>query len=119
MLLMWGKTKLAKPVYLKANREIIRLHWVPYKDLAMVADFNHDGLPDIVANGIWGKVICFKNVGTRSKPSLAQSELIDVAWKGKTPKPSWNWWNPKDGTLATQWRTTPLSTTGTRMAPMI
>ena len=113
------KPKLAKPVYLKANGEIIRLQagkngsiqgpceakW-GYSTIS-VGDFNHDGLPDIVANGIWGKVIWLKNVGTRSKPSLAKAELIDVAWKGKTPKPSWNWWNPKDGTLATQWRTTP------------
>ena len=30
-----------------------------------------------------------------------------VAWDGPASKPEWNWWDPEEGTLATQWRTTP------------
>ena len=33
-----------------------------------------------------------------------------VAWEGEAPKPAWNWWTPKPGTLVTQWRTTPVAT---------
>jgi hypothetical protein len=32
---------------------------------------------------------------------------VDVEWEGSTPKPAWNWWNPKGRQLVTQWRTTP------------
>lgn len=30
-----------------------------------VADWDHDGRPDLVVNSIWGKVVWFRNVGTR------------------------------------------------------
>jgi hypothetical protein len=30
-----------------------------------------------------------------------------VEWRGKTPKPLWNWWEPRGKQLVTQWRTTP------------
>ncbi|MHC4741005.1 MAG: FG-GAP repeat domain-containing protein, partial [Planctomycetota bacterium] len=61
-----------------------------------------------VVNSIWGKVIWYRNVGTRHKPKLAAAEPVEVEWEGKPPKPSWNWWNPKPKELATQWRTTPV-----------
>ena len=35
---------------------------------------------------------------------------MKVAWDSGAPKPAWNWWNPVPGTLATQWRTTPVAT---------
>jgi len=109
----------AKPVRLRAGDEVIRImagesgsiqgpaetKW-GYTTID-VADWNHDGLPDIVANSIWGKVIWYRNVGTRRKPELATAEPIRVAWPSDPPKPAWNWWDPKDGQLVTQWRTTP------------
>lgn len=73
-----------------------------------VADWNGDGLPDILANSIWGKVVWYENVGTRSAPKLAAAQPIVVDWEGDAPKPEWNWWSPENGELATQWRTTPL-----------
>ena len=73
-----------------------------------VGDWNHDGLPDIVANSIWGKVIWYRNVGSREKPRLAAAQSVQVGWPGRPSKPAWNWWDPAEGTLVTQWRTTPV-----------
>jgi hypothetical protein len=72
-----------------------------------VADWDGDGLPDILTNGIWGKILFFKNVGTRTAPRLAAPQPIEVAWPGATPKPAWTWWKTQGKELVTQWRTTP------------
>ncbi|MCK3682815.1 VCBS repeat-containing protein [Maribellus sp. YY47] len=112
--------KWAKPVYLKADGETILIQagengsiqgpaerkW-GYTTLS-VADWDGDGLPDIVYNSIWGKIEWYKNIGKKGKPKLAASQPIEVEWQGKNPKPTWNWWNPQGKNLVTQWRTTPL-----------
>ena len=72
-----------------------------------VADWNNDGLKDLIVNSIWGKVVWFENTGSRGKPRLGNEQPIQVQWKEKVPKPEWFWWNPEPNTLATQWRTTP------------
>ncbi len=74
-----------------------------------VADWDHDGLPDLIVNGIWGRVSWLKNVGTRTEPRLAAAEPIKVDWPAGPPKPAWTWWQPQAGELVTQWRTTPLA----------
>lgn len=73
-----------------------------------VADWDGDGLPDVVYNSIWGRVEWLRNVGTRSNPQLAAPQPITVAWTGETPKPAWTWWSPQGKELVTQWRTTPV-----------
>ena len=112
--------KWAAPKYLEAGGEVIRIQagtngsiqgpceakW-GYTTLS-VADWNHDGLLDIVANSIWGKVHWYRNVGKRKQPKLAAAQPIEVEWPGKPPKPAWNWWEPQGKELATQWRTTPV-----------
>jgi hypothetical protein len=72
-----------------------------------VADWDQDGLPDIVVNSIWGEVLWFRNAGTRHAPRLAPGQPVEVDWPGPTPKPAWTWWSPKGRQLVTQWRTTP------------
>jgi len=74
-----------------------------------------------VANSIWGKVHWYRNVGTRQSPMLAAAQPIEVEWCGKPPKPEWNWWDPKDDELATQWRTTPavLDLTGDGLLDLV
>jgi len=73
-----------------------------------VADWDADGLPDVVYNSIWGKVEWLRNIGTRTSPKLAPPQPIEVAWPGATPKPAWTWWSPRGKELVTQWRTTPV-----------
>jgi hypothetical protein len=112
--------KWAAPAYLKADGEIIRIMAGPNGSIQgpceakwgyttlNVADWNQDGLPDIVVNSIWGKVVWYESIGTRQKPQLAAAQPIEVEWPGKPPKPAWTWWEPQDNILATQWRTTPV-----------
>jgi hypothetical protein len=73
-----------------------------------IADWDADGLPDIVLNSIWGKVQWLKNIGTRTAPKLAAPQAIEVNWTEATPKPAWTWWQPNGKELVTQWRTTPV-----------
>ncbi|MDD4190664.1 MAG: VCBS repeat-containing protein [Mangrovibacterium sp.] len=76
-----------------------------------VADWDGDGLQDIVINSIWGKIEWFRNTGTKTNPHLASRQPVKIDWDGKTPqKPAWNWWDPAPDELVTQWRTTPLMT---------
>ncbi|AWW00977.1 hypothetical protein DJ013_19750 [Arcticibacterium luteifluviistationis] len=112
--------KWAEPVYLESKGETIRYlagekgsiqgpaeaKW-GYTTLS-VADWDGDGLKDILMNSIWGSITWHKNIGTKGKPSLAASETVVMDWGDtEVPKPKWNWWNPKATELATQWRTTP------------
>lgn len=75
-----------------------------------VADWDMDGRADIIINSIWGKIEWLRNRGGRDGLELDMPRPVMVDWQGEAPKPSWNWWNPEEGTLATQWRTTPVAT---------
>lgn len=72
-----------------------------------VADWDHDGLPDIVLNSILGRVVWLKNIGTRTAPKLAKPQPIYVEWNGDSPRLAWGWDRPVGKELLTQWRTTP------------
>lgn len=74
-----------------------------------VADWDGDGLLDLIVNSIWGKVIWYRNIGVPGQPLLDSARPIEVEWKGKAPKPAWNWWDPVDREYVTQWRTTPCT----------
>lgn len=73
-----------------------------------IADWDLDGLPDVVFNSILGKVQWLRNVGTRTAPKLAAPQSVDVNWEGVPPKPAWTWWTPREKEFVTQWRTTPV-----------
>ncbi len=74
-----------------------------------VADWNHDGYADIVANSIWGKVVWWPSNDHGSHfGSQGKMQPIEVEWPAAPPKPAWTWWNPQGKELATQWRTTPV-----------
>jgi len=72
-----------------------------------VADWDADGLPDVVLNSILGRVVWLKNVGTRQAPKLSAPQPIEVEWNGKQPHLDWGWLRPNGKELLTQWRTTP------------
>ncbi|MFI4912200.1 MAG: FG-GAP repeat domain-containing protein [Sedimentisphaeraceae bacterium JB056] len=75
-----------------------------------VADWDNDGLPDIIINSILGKIQWFKNIGTKKAPVLSAIKDIEVQWQQTPPTPAWNWNKAKDSELIVQWRTTPLVT---------
>jgi hypothetical protein len=109
------------PVCLKAGGENIRImagyngsiqgpaeaKW-GYTTLS-VADWNQDGLNDILVNSIWGKVIWYKNSGSSGHPLLEPARPVRIASGDTIFKPAWNWWDPEPGQLVTQWRTTPFA----------
>lgn len=110
----------ASPVLIEANGKPIRYQagengsiqgpaeakW-GYTTLS-VADWDGDGLKDILVNSIWGKVTWHKNIGKKGKPVIDKSQTVMMDWgNSEIPKPSWNWWSPETTELTTQWRTTP------------
>ncbi len=109
----------AEPEYLKAGGEIIRIQ-AGYNGIVQgpseakwgytvltVGDWNADGLPDLVVNSCWGKVIWYQNIGRKGAPVLLPAQSVEVNWLGSPPKPDWTWWDPSPLELVTQWRTTP------------
>lgn len=110
----------AAPLDLTADGEVLRIMAGPngsvqgpceakfgYTTLS-VADWDHDGLLDLVVNSIWGKVVWYRNIGTPGEAKLAAAKPVEVQWTGTPPKPAWTWWNPQENELVTQWRTTPM-----------
>lgn len=76
-----------------------------------VADWDGDGLPDLILNSILGKVVWYKNIGTRAKPKLAAAQPVEVEWNGPQPHLAYGWLRPEGNGkgLLTQWRTTPVA----------
>lgn len=109
----------AATVYLEAGGSVIRIQAGPNGSIQgpaeakwgytapCAADWNGDGLPDIVTNSIWGEILWYENEGTRTAPRLKPARPVEVQWEGPAPRPEWNWWNPRGNQLVTQWRTTP------------
>ena len=98
------------PRLLEADGEPIRIlppgaHW-GYTTID-VADWNHDGLPDILVNHHHGNVLWFENVGSRSTPKLAAARPIEVQWDGEPQKPAWVPGTSSGNELLAPWRTCP------------
>lgn len=118
-----GMPRWAKPVLLQSEGKTIRIQaggngsiqgpaeakW-GYTTLS-VADWDGDGLKDIIVNSIWGKVVWYKNIGTAKQPKLGSTQAVQMQWPAneKNHKPSWIWWEPEKNTLVTEWRTTPFA----------
>lgn len=114
------------PVYVEADGEVIRIQagengsiqgpceakW-GYTTLS-VRDWDEDGRRDLVVNSIWGRVVWYRNVGSRGSPELTAARPVEVEWPDTPPAPAWNWWRPEGKELVTQWRTTPFAVDFTR-----
>lgn len=113
--------KWAAPKYLEADGEVIRPMAGPNGSIQgpceakwgyttqTVADWDGDGLPDLVLNSILGKVVWYKNIGTRKAPKLAAAQAVEVEWQGRQPRLAYGWMIPEGKALLTQWRTTPVA----------
>ena len=73
------------------------------------ADWDSDGLQDIIINSISGRIEWLRNTGADDFLSLEAPRPVEVEWNGTAPAPEWNWWKPAPGELVTQWRTTPVA----------
>lgn len=112
-------TRWAAPVYLAAGGQTIHIQAGYNGDCqgpsetkwgyvnVCAADWDLDGLIDIVASDVWGKVYWYRNIGSKTEPKFAASAPVEVEWKGTPPKPAWNWWNPAPKELVIEWRCTP------------
>jgi len=74
-----------------------------------VADWDGDGLPDLIVNSILGKVEWYRNTGTRKSPELSAAQPVEVEWNGAQPRLAYGWLRPEGKALLTQWRTTPVA----------
>ncbi len=125
--------KWAAPEYLKADGQVIRFMAGPNGSIqgpceakwgyttVSLADWDGDGLPDILANSILGKVVWFRNLGMKptqhsttpalrhSSPLLAAAQPVEVEWDGPQPALAYGWLRPEGKALLTQWRTTPFA----------
>ncbi len=113
------KPRWAAPRLLEAARKPIRILAGPngsiqgpaeakwgYTTLS-IADWDHDGLPDLLVNSILGKVVWYRNNGTRQKPRLDPPYPVEVEWADAQPALAYGWLRPEGKALLTQWRTTP------------
>lgn len=111
----------AAPEYLKSDGEILRIEAGMNGSIQgpaerrwgyttqTVADWDGDGLKDIIINSIWGKIEWYQNIGTAQNPKLGPKQTVKITWGKEIPKPKWNWWDPGKEEFVTQWRTTPYA----------
>lgn len=108
------------PAFLEASGQTIRLQAGPngsiqgpceakwgYSTIS-VADWDGDGLLDIVANSILGRIVWYRNAGSRRSPQLEAARAVRIDWQGRARKPDWNWWHPGETEMVSQWRTRPV-----------
>lgn len=77
-----------------------------------VADWDGDGLQDIMINNTLGRIFWFRNIGSRTKPRLQGPLDVEVEWKDAQSELAWGWIKPRNlenpKSIMTQWRTTPV-----------
>ncbi|MCC6682759.1 MAG: VCBS repeat-containing protein [Phycisphaeraceae bacterium] len=107
----------AEPKYLEADGQVIRIlageigsiqgpgeaKWG--YTVVSVADWDGDDVADLLVNSVWGKVVWYRNTGTRTAPAFAAVQPVEVQWDGPTPKPACTPWDPDGKELVTEWRT--------------
>ena len=73
-----------------------------------VADWDGDGLLDMMLNSVRGEIMWCRNVGAKSRMEFLPPEPVVVEWDGPQPEMKYGWMKPNGSkNLLTQWRTTP------------
>jgi hypothetical protein len=73
-----------------------------------VGYWDEDDLPDILANEHNGNIVFFKNTGSKTAPTLAAPQPLEVAWEGEPLRPAWVPGVAEGNELLAPWRTSPL-----------
>lgn len=72
-----------------------------------VADWDGNQRPDILVNGIWGKLLRFEHRGGDEGFDMVPSRRpLNLAGQSS---PDWFWWDSTETEPTTQWRTTPVA----------
>ncbi|AQQ71858.1 hypothetical protein SMSP2_02237 [Limihaloglobus sulfuriphilus] len=74
---------------------------------AETADWDGDGLKDLIVSGIRGEHVLFRNIGSKTAPRLQRGTLMEVDWKDEPLYPEWSTVIPQADELITVWRTRP------------
>ncbi len=72
-----------------------------------VADWDGDGVRDIMSNDIWGKVRWYKGIEGENF-TVDGPRAVEVEWENGAKYPDYSWWKPEGNELCTHWRTTAL-----------
>jgi len=76
----------------------------------VVADWDGDGLKDLIVTGIRGEHMYFRNIGKRGEPMLDEGRLIRVDWGGQPrATPEWIRYSPRGDELITVHRCRPAA----------
>ena len=113
-----GKTKWSAPVLLEVDGKNFRILAGPngsiqgpceakwgYTTLS-VADWDGDNKPDLLVNGIWGRLSRLEVNDPKTKPNSAERQPLMLS---PQKNPNWFWWNKSASEPTTQWRTTPIA----------
>ncbi len=74
-----------KRVFFKSGSAVLDVGNYAYP---LVIDWNHDNLPDLLIGEISGKVLLFRNCGTKTKPRFRPPEIIVSIWPDMYPDPA-------------------------------
>jgi hypothetical protein len=74
-----------------------------------LADWDGDGLIDLLVSGVRGDHLWFRNVGSPRHPELAPGCPLQVSWAGAPLRPTWLPFKPEGDELITAWRTRPVA----------
>ncbi len=70
-----------------------------------LVDWDQDGIIDMILCDVWGKNRFYRAISlTSDGPVFSAEEMLRFADPKDVIKPVWNWWNPEDDELVTQWR---------------
>ena len=86
----------AKSIYLYTDGEILRILAGPSESIQcpfeskwgyttlFVADWNGNGLHDIIVNSIWRRVLWYEIIISTKKTNLEEAQFVEVAWGQST-----------------------------------